>query len=221
MSETLRYIAIEGPIGVGKTSLARLLGDERHARVLLEDIEENPFLSRFYGDRHRFAFQTQVAFLLGRYQQQRTIQQQDLFKPGGVVSDYLLIKDRIFAALNLEDDELRLYDRLWTVLHPRAPKPDLVVLLMAGVEVLLDRIALRDRAYEREFDRAYLAEVVARYARYFDDEFFRDYEDVPLLIVETHEADLLGDALQRERLWAAIEEHRQGVRTFDPLGSGQ
>lgn len=215
---TARYIAIEGPIGVGKTSLARDLATARQARLVLEPVDDNPFLSRFYGDRDRFAFQAQVAFLLGRHQQQASIQQQDLFAPGGVVVDYLLVKDRFFAALNLEPDELRLYDRLWGVLHPRAPKPDLVVLLMASVDVLLKRIERRGRTYERDFDRAYLEEVVGRYAHYFREEFSRDYVDVPLLIVDTSEVDLIGDARLRERLQAAIDADWRGLRELDLLG---
>lgn len=208
---TARYIAVEGPIGVGKTSVAKLLATARHARPVLEQVDENPFLPRFYQDRQRYAFQTQIAFLLGRYQQQQVVQQQDLFAPGGVVSDYLLLKDRIFASLTLESDELRLYDRLWGALHPRAPRPDLVVLLMASVDVLLRRIEKRARDYEQAFDRTYLEEVQQSYA-----EVFRDYGDAPLLVVDTNEVDLLADEALRARLWAAIEDHHEGVRHWKP-----
>ncbi|MFH1130318.1 MAG: deoxynucleoside kinase, partial [Pseudomonadota bacterium] len=133
------YIAIEGPIGVGKTTLAPVLAHSIGARMCLEVVEENPFLPKFYKDRSRYAFQTQLFFLLSRYKQQADILQEDLFLPGGVVSDYLLVKDRLFASLNLNAEEMALYDRVWYILHPRAPKPDLVVLLMADVNVLLKR----------------------------------------------------------------------------------
>lgn len=208
---TARYIAIEGPIGVGKTSVAKLLATALRARPVLEQVDENPFLPRFYQDRQRYAFQTQISFLLGRYQQQQVVQQQDLFAPGGVVSDYLLLKDRIFASLTLEPDELRLYDRLWGALHPRAARPDLVVLLMAPVDVLLGRIEQRGRDYEQAFDRTYLEAVQQSYA-----ETFRDYDDAPLLVVDTSEADLITDDTLQAGLWAAIEDHQVGVRHWKP-----
>src|SRR3990170_8923968 len=123
-----RYIAIEGPIGVGKTSLAKLLANEFDAQTILESFEENPFLSEFYADRKRMAFQTQIFFILSRYRQQQELFQQDLFKKTTII-DYLFVRDRIFAYLNLDDNELTLYEQIYSLLHERIPKPDLVIYL--------------------------------------------------------------------------------------------
>jgi len=208
------YIAVEGPIGVGKSTLAHLLAEKMGARLLLECVEENPFLGDFYRDRERFAFQTQLFFLLSRYQQQADILQEDMFAPGGVVSDYMLAKDRLFAALNLSRQELGLYDRLWSIIGPRAPRPDLVVLLMASTDVLLERIKRRGRAYERAFSRGYLEEVSRTYS-----EFFFEYVDSPLLVVDTSEIDFVRSKADQAALMAVIREHRGGVRHYKPLGS--
>ena len=151
-----RFIAIEGPIGVGKTTLCHYVAEHLDARVVLEIVEENPFLADFYDDRERYAFQTQLFFLLSRFKQQSDVLQGDLFAPGGVVCDYLLDKDRLFASMNLSGNEKGLYDRLWSVLSPRAPKPDLVVLLLARIDVLLERIKKRGRSFEQTITRDYL-----------------------------------------------------------------
>jgi deoxyadenosine/deoxycytidine kinase len=207
------FIAVEGPIGVGKTTLVNLLADALGARRLLEVVEENPFLPDFYRDRERYAFQTQLFFLLSRFKQQSEILQEDLFSPG-VVSDYMLEKDRLFATMNLNRMEMALYDRLWSILGPRAPRPDLVVLLLARIEVLLARIARRGREFEQSINRSYLEEVTAVYS-----EYFHKYAESPLLVVDNSEVDYVHDEKQREHLLATIREHRSGIKHFKPLGS--
>ncbi len=211
---TRKFIAVEGPIGVGKTTLVHLLSDRFHSRELLEIVEENPFLPLFYEDRERYSFQTQLFFLLSRFKQQEDILQGDLFSPGGVVSDYLLIKDRLFANMNLKDKELVLYDRLWEILAPRAPKPDLVVLLMARMDVLLHRISIRGREYEQDMDREYLEEVTRIYS-----EHFLEYNESPLLVVDSSEVDFVHSKADQDHLIAAIREHQGGVQYYKPLGS--
>jgi deoxyadenosine/deoxycytidine kinase len=189
------FVAVEGPIGVGKSTLAGILAQRMGARLLLEQVEENPFLPDFYRDRERFAFQTQLFFLLSRFQQQAEILQEDLFATGGVVADYLLVKDRIFASINLSRQEMLLYDRLWAILAPRAARPDLVVLLLASADVLIDRIRRRGRPYERGIGRGYLEEVSRTYS-----EFFFDYRDSPLLVVDTSEIDFVGPPVGFDRV---------------------
>ena len=144
-----RYIAVEGPIGAGKSSLAEILSESLSARIIRESPEENPFLGSFYKDRRRHAMSAQLFFLLQRYAQQGELAQGDLFSRGGVVSDYLFAKDRLFAVLNLSNDELALYDRIYQMLKPRTVTPDLVVYLQARTDVLLDRIRKRGRSEER------------------------------------------------------------------------
>ena len=211
---TRKFIAVEGPIGVGKTTLVHLLSKRFQARELLEIVEENPFLPLFYEDRERYSFQTQLFFLLSRFKQQEDILQGDLFSPGGVVSDYLLIKDRLFANMNLKDKELVLYDRLWEILAPRAPKPDLVVLLMARMDVLLHRISIRGRKYEQSMERKYLEEVTRIYS-----EHFLEYNESPLLVVDSSEVDFVHSKADQDHLIAVIREHQGGVQHYQPLGS--
>jgi deoxyadenosine/deoxycytidine kinase len=208
------FLAVEGPIGAGKSTLARILSERMGARLLLEQVEENPFLPDFYRDREHFAFQTQLFFLLSRFQQQAEILQGDLFARAGVVSDYLLVKDRLFASLNLSRPEMALYDRLWRILAPRAPRPDLVVLLIADVDVLLERIKRRGRSYEKSIPRHYLEEL----SRIYTDHFF-DYNETPLLVVDTTEIDFVRSQADQAELLAVIREHRGGVRHYKPLGS--
>ena len=215
MPDTKRkFIAVEGPIGVGKTTLVQLLSERFQARELLEIVEENPFLPLFYEDRERYSFQTQLFFLLSRFKQQEDILQGDLFSPGGVVSDYLLVKDRLFANMNLKDKELVLYDRLWEILAPRAPKPDLVVLLMAQMDVLLHRISIRGREFEQSMDRDYLEEVTRIYS-----EHFLEYNESPLLVVDSSEVDFVHSKADQDHLIAVIREHQGGVQYYKPLGS--
>src|SRR5262245_46563024 len=153
-----RYIVVEGVIGVGKTSLAKLLSDRLNARLVLEEVEENPFLKDFYQDRERYAFQTQMHFLFSRYQQQRSLRQMELFTER-MASDYLFQKDRIFASLNLSDRELKLYERLVGWLELDVMKPDVVVYLQASPDMLMSRIARRGRPFERDMERDYIKQL--------------------------------------------------------------
>jgi len=197
------YIAIEGPIGVGKTTLARLLGESLGAELLLEVFEENPFLSAFYADRARYAFQTQIFFLLSRYRQQQKVAAEALAR-GPLVSDYLFAKDRLFARLNLSGDELAVYEQLYAALSERVRTPDLVVYLRARTDVLLQRIAYRDRSYERAISRDYIEDLRRAY-----DDFFASYTDAPLLVIDTDGVDVVACAADRAevigRVRAALE----------------
>ncbi|HHB90195.1 MAG TPA: hypothetical protein ENK60_02670 [Anaerolineae bacterium] len=179
------YIAIEGAIGVGKTSLARILAQELNASLLLEVFEENPFLSDFYADRERYAFQTQIFFLISRYHQQSQVIPQTLAH-SRLVSDYLFAKDRLFAHLNLRDDELAMYERVHKILGEQIPTPDLVVYLRASTDVLMARIALRDRPYERNMDQNYIDELRQAY-----EVFFTDYTAAPVLTIDTNDLDFV------------------------------
>jgi deoxyguanosine kinase len=173
------YVAIEGAIGVGKTTLARLLKDRLRAELLLEVFEANPFLSSFYQDRARYAFQTQIFFLLSRYQQQNNVVRQTLERHA-LVSDYSFAKDRLFAHLNLAGDELEMYERVHAILARNIPLPDLIVYLRAGTDTLMQRIASRDRPYERAMSRQYIEELRRAY-----ETFFADYNECPVLALDT------------------------------------
>jgi deoxyadenosine/deoxycytidine kinase len=178
----LRYVTVEGCIGVGKTTLTHLLSKTLGARTVLEVVEENPFLPDFYKDRVAHAFKTQMFFLLSRFKQQEALQQGDLFQ-GVVVSDYLFAKDRIFAELTLSPSEMALYDQIFRALHDRLRSPELVVYLHAPMELILERIARRGRAFEKDIDRGYLESLVDAYGR-----FFSAYDESPVLMIDT--ADL-------------------------------
>ena len=208
-----RYIVVEGPIGVGKTSLAELLAERLQARKLLEGPEENPFISHFYTDMRRYAFQTQLYFLLNRFRQQQELVQFDLFKQS-LVSDYLFAKDKIFAYLTLDDNELALYERLHPLLEMRVQKPDLVLYLQASTEVLMRRIQRRGRAYERELDRKYLEDVNAAY-----NHFFFHYSVTPLLVVNTNDIDFVKRKEDFEDLVKQVQAIRAGTHYYVPLGS--
>ena len=208
-----RYIVVEGPIGVGKTSLAEMLAERLQARKLLEGPEENPFISHFYTDMRRYAFQTQLYFLLNRFRQQQELVQFDLFKQS-LVSDYLFAKDKIFAYLTLDDNELALYERLHPLLEMRVQKPDLVLYLQASTEVLMRRIQMRGRAYERELDRKYLEDVNAAY-----NHFFFHYSVTPLLVVNTNDIDFVKHKEDFEDLVKQVETVRAGTHYYVPLGS--
>jgi deoxyadenosine/deoxycytidine kinase len=208
-----RYIVVEGPIGVGKTSLAEMLAERLQARKLLEGPEENPFISHFYTDMRRYAFQTQLYFLLNRFRQQQELVQSDLFKQS-LVSDYLFAKDKIFAYLTLDDNELALYERLHPLLEMRVQKPDLVLYLQASTEVLMRRIQMRARAYERELDRTYLEDVNAAY-----NHFFFHYSVTPLLVVNTNDIDFVKHKEDFEDLVKQVETVRAGTHYYVPLGS--
>jgi deoxyguanosine kinase len=181
------FLAIEGPIGVGKTTLARLLQPRFGAGLLLEAFEENPFLSSFYTDRARYAFQTQMFFLLSRYRQQQSIT--SLVAHGPLLTDYFFEKDSLFARLNLDGDELEMYQRLYNVLSDRIASPDLVVYLWANLDTLMARIATRDRPYEREMDRDYIDSVRQAYER-----CFAEYTSAPLLTIDTNDLNYVHDS---------------------------
>jgi deoxyguanosine kinase len=208
------YLAVEGVIGVGKTTLARLLSEALNARLVLEVVEENPFLKEFYRDMRRHAFQTQVFFLLSRYQQQMELMQPDLFTPR-VVSDYIFQKDRVFANLNLSDNELTLYDRLFPLLERDVPTPDLVIYLQASHEVVMERIARRGRDYERAMPPEYIAALNEAY-----NYFFFHYASAPLLIVNTNSTDFVNDPSAVTDLLKRIQEHTGGTAYYTPLAGG-
>jgi len=208
-----RYIAIEGPIGVGKTALAKLLAERLGARLILEQADQNPFLGAFYADRKKHAFQTQLFFLLSRFQQQEALGQQDLFSRS-IVSDHLFARDRIYAALTLSPDELAMYERVYELLGPRVVKPDLVVYLQARQDVLLQRARRGGRAHDRAVDASWLGEVARAYG-----EFFFHWEETPLLVVNTSDVDLEGDAEDQEALLTVIRKHRKGTQHYVPMGT--
>lgn len=202
-----RYIVVEGPIGVGKTTLVERLAARRNARKLLESFEENPFLPHFYQDRPRYAFQTEMFFLLDRYRQQSELRQQDLFVRH-TFADYLFVKTRLFASLTLSNDELTLYDRVYSLLELQVPKPDLVIYLHAEVPVLLERIRRRGRAMEAPIDEEYLTALSGVYADYF-----RDYTETPLLTVDAGAFDFPRDESALDRLLQKVAD-MQGRRAY-------
>ncbi len=208
-----RYIVVEGPIGVGKTSLAKSLATEFQARSVFEKVEENPFLTKFYEDRESYAFQAQIFFLLSRYQQQRELIQQDLFSQNAV-SDYLFAKDRIFATLNLSSEEITLYKQLYQLLDPRVPKPDLVVYLQARPDVLYKRVKKRDKKFDKEITPEYLTEVARAY-----NEFFFRYDESPLLAINTSEIDFMASSEDLADLIKEINTMGSGTQHYIPLGS--
>jgi deoxyguanosine kinase len=205
-SQRPRYIAVEGPIGAGKSSLAEILATELSARMIREQPEENPFLAPFYKDPRRNAMSVQLFYLLQRYAQQGELSQGDLFAQGGVVSDYLFAKDRLFASINLSTDEMALYDRIYQMLKPRTVTPDLVVYLQARTGVLVDRIRKRGHAYERPIRAEYVEEVARAYA-----EFFFNYTEGPLLIVNASDIDFVGNPEHRQELIEVIRGARAGT----------
>ncbi|RPI21952.1 MAG: deoxynucleoside kinase [Chloroflexota bacterium] len=181
------YIAIEGVIGVGKTSLARLLHPGFEASVLFEVFEENPFLSSFYADRERYAFQTQMFFLLSRYHQQRRNVPDTLARGENLIADYTFEKDALFARINLKGDELEMYYRIHEALAEKIPLPDLIVYLRASTDVLMQRITLRDRPYERNMERDYIDEV----NRGYEDFFANFHRGAPVVTIETDEVNFV------------------------------
>lgn len=208
-----RYITIEGPIGVGKTSLATKLAKEFDARIVLEKPEENPFLAKFYEKPERYAFQVQIFFLLNRFAQQQELAQLNLFEQN-IVSDYLFAKDKIFAYLNLTDEEIKLYEQIYSLLAPRLTKPDLVVYLQARTEVLIERIKERNKPYERNLSQNYLERVIDAY-----NEFFFNYNETPLLVVNTSEIDFVKNPNDFAELAKEIKATHKGIWHYIPLGS--
>jgi deoxyguanosine kinase len=200
------YVAIEGPIGVGKTTLARLVHEEFGWRLLLEVFEENPFLAQFYEDRERYAFPTQIFFLLSRYRQQHDVIP-DALKEDSLVSDYLFDKDQLFARLNLKDKELRVYNLVHDALAEQIPTPNLVVYLRASTDTLMERIAFRDRPYERSMSREYIDQLRQAYER-----FFQEYDAAPVMEVDTEDLNFVSSQEDRRWVLTNIESRlEQGV----------
>ncbi|HCP46999.1 MAG TPA: deoxynucleoside kinase [Deltaproteobacteria bacterium] len=208
-----RYIAVEGVIGVGKSTLTRLLADRLGGVSVHEPVFENPFLAKFYEDRAAYAFQTQLYFLLTRYQQQVELKQPGLFNPV-TVCDYLFAKDRMFATLNLSRDELVLYNQIYETLDARLPAPDLVVYLQAEVDVLMDRIKVRGREFEQAIEPEYLSDLGALY-----NDFFFNYRGSPLLVVQTSGIDFVKNARDQQWLLDEIVAMKGGTKHLIPLGS--
>ncbi len=209
-----RYIVVEGVIGVGKTSLVKLLATRVGGRVNLEVVEENPFLANFYQDRAAHAFQTQIFFLLSRFRQQQALIQPELFDEV-LVSDYLFAKDRIFANLNLGDDELELYNQLAGILEDRILRPDLVVYLQASTDLLMERIRLRNRPFEKGMDADYIEQLNRAY-----NFFFHHYDDTPLLVVGADHLDYVGVPADLDLLIDQLREPFTGTRFFAPRAGG-
>ena len=207
------YIAVEGPLGVGKTSLALLLAERIHGRTILEDAEDNPFLASFYKDPRRFAFQTQLFFILRRFQRQEEINQIDLFKRV-VVSDFLFDKDRIFARLNLDDREFGLYQQVFNLLKVKSAKPDLVIFLQARTDILKERIRKRNRDYEKPVAMSYLDQINQAF-----NEFFFHYNETPLLVINASEIDFVNVPADLDNLILEIEKMEKGTKYYVPLGT--
>ncbi len=206
MTEQHPYIAIEGVIGVGKTTLARLLQSRFKGSTILEAFDENPFLSDFYGDRARYAFQTQLFFLLSRYRQQQAAA--EYLRHGALLSDYFFAKDQLFAHLNITgEDELAMYDRLYDTLSERVTTPDLVIYLRAEMDTLMARIAMRDRTYERQMERAYIAALRQAY-----ESLFTNYTATPLLVIETDEIDFVRQTGDLDDIENRVHAALAGVR---------
>jgi len=211
-NETPHHIAIEGVIGVGKTSLARLLADRLDAGLLLEEASDNPFLADFYRDQARFAFPTQIFFLLSRYQQQQRLLERDLFVTQ-VISDYLFDKDTLFASVTLSDRELALYHKIASVLRRDIPPPDLVIYLQASTPILLARIKKRSRAMEKAIDADYIDALNEAY----NSHFFH-YNTAPLLVVKTDEIDFVDNPSHLEDLVEQIKRPRRRTTYYAPAG---
>jgi deoxyguanosine kinase len=208
-----RFIVVEGPIGVGKTSLARRLAQSLGGQLVLEQADQNPFLERFYKNPRAAAFQTQLFFLFQRSRQLEDVRQEDLFSAIRV-ADYLLEKDRLFARVTLDDAEYALYERVYERVVVDAPKPDLVVYLQAPVDVLVDRIAKRGIRYEQHIERSYLDKLNHAYAR-----FFHSYDASPLLIVNSASIDPVNNEGDYRQLYAEICKTRRGRHFFNPGSS--
>ena len=207
------HIAIEGTIGVGKTSLAKILGERLDSKLVLEEFEENPFLVDFYKNSERYAFQTQLFFLLSRYRQQQLLQQTDLFTKT-LISDYMFVKDRLFAALNLNDKEMSLYNYVASILEKSVSTPDMVIFLQSDTDRLMQNIKIRGREYEKMIDWKYIDALNQMYNEYF----FR-YDANPLLIINTNDIDFVNNKNDLEEIIQFIRTPGEGTRYFNPLKS--
>jgi len=209
----LNYVVIEGAIGVGKTSLAKLLSDRLGAKLVLEKFEENPFLSEFYDDPVRFAFQTQLFFLLQRYQQQQELRQVDMFH-NLLISDYMFIKDRLFASLNLDEKEMSLYDSIANMLERNVINPDLIIYLQADTNTLMKNIAKRGREFEANISYDYINGLNEIYTEYF----FR-YNETPLVIINTNYIDFVNNSADLDQVIDYIRQPVSGTKFFNPTAS--
>lgn len=212
LPEKYRYVVVEGPIGAGKTSLARVMGERSGGSLLLEEPDANPFLPGFYQDRARYALPTQLYFLFQRTRQVRALSQSDLFTTG-TISDFMLEKDPLFARVTLTDDELTLYDQVYASLKPRAPTPDLVIYLQASPGTLVERVRHRGVPYERGISDEYLVQLAETYAR-----FFYQYEAAPVLIVNSDHLNFVDQPDDLDLLLERIHAMR-GPREFFNLGN--
>jgi len=208
-----RYIAIEGPIGVGKTALAKRLAESLSADLVLEEFEENPFLERFYRDGRSAALPAQMFFLFARARQIENLRQSDLFSSVRI-SDYLFTRDRLFAELNLDVEELKLYDQIVANLDVDPPVPDLVIYLQASVDAIMQRLARRNTHYDRFVDRGYVEKLTDAYAR-----FFHAYDDGPLLIVNASQIDPVNNDVDYDQLFQQIERTTGGRHFFNPVAA--
>lgn len=207
----LYYLAVEGPIGVGKTSLVKLLGKKLGAKMVLEEYENNPFLEDFYNDPERFAFQTQLFFLMNRYRQQQDLRQVDMFH-NLLITDYMFVKDRLFASLNLDDKELSLYDTVANLLERNVLKPDMVIYLQADTQTLMHNISKRGRDFETNMSFEYLDALGQVYAEYF----FK-YQETPLIIINTNNIDFVHNNADLEEVIKYIREPVSGTKFFNPI----
>jgi deoxyguanosine kinase len=208
------YVAVDGPIGVGKTTLVELLARRYEGVKILEDVD-NPFLPDFYQDRPGAAFQTELYFLLSRYKQQQEIAQRELFDKL-LVADYTFQKNRIFAYLNLSDDELMLFDKLFALLEPQVPVPDLVIHLVADVGTCVDRIRRRARSFEKAISEEYLSELIDAYNHYY-----HYYDRSPLLVVDTRHLNFPHRPEDFDELLHRLSKPIKGTEYFQPLGSAR
>lgn len=206
------YFAVDGPIGAGKTTVAKMLADDIGAKLVLEPVEKNPFLTEFYKDRKKNAFKTQLFFLLNRYQQQQELKQENLFE-NLAVCDYTFAKDFIFAGINLSPDEQNLYNTVYNLLDSQLPKPDIVVYLQAGPEVLMQRVKKRGFGFEKPVNIEYLEELTDAYNNYFFQ-----YSETPLLIVNSNDLDIVKHPADWANLKKAILEHKKGTAHHHYIG---
>ena len=205
------HICIEGTIGVGKTSLAKLIADEMDAKTVLEKFEDNPFLSDFYSDKKRYAMQTQLFFLLSRYKQHQDLQQMDMFT-NAIISDYMFDKDRLFATLNLSDMELDLYNRIANELQKNIVYPDLIIFLQSETDRLMYNIKIRGREFEKDMDWKYIDDLNQIYNEYF----FR-YDKGPLIIINTNDIDFVNNKNDLKEIIDFIKKPSEGIRYFNPI----
>ena len=208
--ENIKYIAIEGVIGAGKTSLAEKLSETLAAKTIYEEFEQNPFLKEFYEDPERYAFQTQIFFLLSRYRQQQDLQQIDLFQEC-IVSDYLFAKDRIFATLNLSDKEMKLYDGIAKLMERDIVLPEIIIYLQASTDHLMHNISKRARKMERHITREYIQALNDLY-----NSFFFHYNNAPLLVINTDEIDFVNNKNDYQDILVEIKHHSSGTKYYVP-----